>query len=145
DRIPIGQTTLFTGEGGYGKSTMGLHLCAAHSLARGWLDSLPEPGPAIFFEAEDGEKTIHRRLAAIGAHYGVTFDEMIQGGLKVTSLFGQDAVLATPSRNGKMTPTSLYAQLLQAAGDIKPKMIVIASSANVFAGSEIDRTQTQQF
>src|SRR5262249_11167836 len=46
DRIPIGQTTLFTGEGGYGKSTMGLHLCAAHSLARGWLDSLPEPGPA---------------------------------------------------------------------------------------------------
>src|SRR5262249_32793271 len=58
DRIPIGQTTLFTGEGGYGKSTMGLHLCAAHSLARDWLKTLPEPGPSIFFEAEDGEKTI---------------------------------------------------------------------------------------
>ena len=70
---------------------------------------------------------------------------MIQGGLKITSLFGQDAVLATPARDGKMEPTPLYRQLLQAAGDIKPKMIMIASAANVFAGSEINRTQTQQF
>jgi RecA-family ATPase len=145
DRIPIGQTSLFTGEGGYGKSTVQLHLCAAHALGLGWLNTLPEPGPSIFFEAEDGEKTIHRRLAAIATHYGVIFEDMIRGGLHVVSLFGRDAVLATPTRNGKIEPTRLYGQLLQAAGDIKPKMIGIASSANVFTGSEIDRTQTQQF
>jgi hypothetical protein len=145
DRIPLGQTTLFTGEGGYGKSTIQLHLCAAHALGLSWLNTLPEPGPSIFFEAEDGEKIIHRRLAMIATHYGVTFEDMIRGGLRVISLFGCDAVLATPTRNGKIEPTSLYGQLLQAAGDIKPKMIGIASSANVFAGSEIDRTQTQQF
>jgi RecA-family ATPase len=145
DRIPLGQTTLFTGEGGYGKSTVQLHLCAAHALGRGWLNTLPELGPAMFFEAEDGEKVIHRRLAAIATHYETTFEEMIRGGLHVISLFGRDAVLATPSRNGKIEATALYGQLLQAAGDIKPKMIGIASSANVFAGSEIDRTQTQQF
>lgn len=145
DRVPLGQTTLFTGEGGYGKSTLQLHLCAAHALGLGWLNTLPEPGPAIFFEAEDGEKTIHRRLAAIANHYGVIFGDMIQGGLHVISLFGHDAVLATPTRSGKIEPTTLYGQLLQAAEDIKPKMIGIASSANVFTGSEIDRTQTQQF
>jgi RecA-family ATPase len=54
-------------------------------------------------------------------------------------------VLATVARNGKMEETSLYRQLLEAAGDIKPRMIGIASSANVFAGSEIDRSQVQQF
>jgi RecA-family ATPase len=145
DRIPLGQTTLFTGEGGYGKSTVQLHLCAAHALGLGWLNTLPEPGPSIFFEAEDGEKTIHRRLAAVGTHYSVNFEDMIRGGLHVISLFGCDAVLATPTRSGKIEPTPLYRQLLQAAGDIKPKMIGIASSANVFTGSEIDRTQTQQF
>jgi RecA-family ATPase len=145
DRIPLGQTTLFTGEGGYGKSTVQLHLCAAHALGLGWLNTLPEPGSSIFFEAEDGEKTIHRRLAAIATHYGVKFEDMIRGGLNVVSLFGRDAVLATPTRNGKIEPTPLYRQLLQAAGDLKPKMIGIASSANVFTGSEIDRTQTQQF
>jgi len=145
DRIPLGQTALFTGEGGYGKSTILEHLCAAHALGRDWLGSLPEPGPAIFLEAEDGEKPIHRRLAAIARLYGVTFQEMIDGGLHLVSLFGDDTVLAGVSRSGKIEPTSRYAQLLQAAGDIKPKMIGIASSANVFAGSENDRAQTQQF
>jgi RecA-family ATPase len=145
DRIPLGQTTLFTGEGGYGKSTVQLHLCAAHPLGRDWLKTLPEPGPSIFFEAEDGEKVIHRRLAMVATHYEVTFTDMIRSGLHVISLFGRDAVLATPARNGKIEPTRLYGQLLQAAGDIKPKMIGIASSANVFTGSELDRTQTQQF
>jgi RecA-family ATPase len=145
DRIPLGQTTLFTGEGGYGKSTMQLHLCAAHALGLSWLNTLPEPGPSVFFEAEDGERTIHRRLAAIATHYGVRFEDMVKGGLHVISMFGRDAVLATPTRSGKVEPTCLYGQLLQAAGDIKPKMIGIASSANFFTGSEIDRTQTQQF
>jgi RecA-family ATPase len=145
DRIPIRQTSLFTGEGGYGKSTIQLHLCVAHVLGRDWLKTLPEPGPAIFFEAEDGEKTIHRRLAAIARHYDVTFNDMIRGELHIISMFGRDTVLATATRNGKIEPTKLYSQLLQAAGDIRPKMIGIASSANVFAGSEIDRTQTQQF
>jgi RecA-family ATPase len=42
-------------------------------------------------------------------------------------------------------PTALYRQIIEMAGDIKPSVIVIASSANVFAGSEIDRTQVQQF
>jgi hypothetical protein len=101
DRIPLGQTTLFTGEGGYGKSTVQLHLCAAHALGLGWLNTLPEPGPAVFFEAEDGEKIIHRRLAAIATHYGVRFEDMIRGGLHVVSLFGRDTVLATPARNGQ--------------------------------------------
>jgi RecA-family ATPase len=61
------------------------------------------------------------------------------------SFAGQDAVLAAPNRAGKIEPTVLFKRLHQAAGDIKPKMIGIASSANVYAGSEIDRAQVQQF
>jgi RecA-family ATPase len=156
NRIPAHQTTLFSGEGAAGKSTIQLQLLAAHALAaadvdagkvpsRDWLGSLPEPGPGIYFEAEDGDKILHRRLAAIASYYGVTFADLIKGGLHLLSFVGQDAVLATASRNGKIEPTQLYNQLLQAAGDIKPKMIAIASSANVFAGNEVDRSQVQQF
>jgi RecA-family ATPase len=61
------------------------------------------------------------------------------------SFAGLDAVLVTANRNGRIEPTPLYQQLLQAAGDIKPKMIGIASAANVFAGNENDRSQVQQF
>jgi RecA-family ATPase len=61
-------------------------------------------------------------------------------------LTGQDAVLATVlGRSNKIEPTPLYKLLLEAAGDLRPKMIGIASAANVFAGSENDRSQAQQF
>jgi RecA-family ATPase len=106
---------------------------------------LPEAGPAIFIDAEDDKNVIHRRLSAITQHYGATFADLVAGGFHLISLAGQDAVLAALGRGGKIEPTSRYQQLLQAAGDIKPKMIGIASSANVFAGSEIDRGQVQQF
>ena len=106
---------------------------------------MPEPGPAIFIDAEDETAELHRRLANILDHYGVTFADAIEGGFHMMSLAGQDAVLAAPNRTGKIEPTVLFKRLLQAAGDLNPKMIGIASSANVYAGSEIDRSQVQQF
>jgi RecA-family ATPase len=144
-RIPLLQAALFSGEGGSGKSTIFLHECVAHALGRDWLGRMPEPGPALYIEAEDDESVIHRRLYAIADHYHVTFADMIRGGLHLLSFAGKDAVLAVPTRSGKIEPTPLFNALLEAAGDIRPKMIAIASSANVFAGSEIDRSQVQQF
>src|SRR5262245_49274255 len=44
-----------------------------------------------------------------------------------------------------MEPTPLFGEILEAVGDLKPKTVGIASAANVFAGSEIDRSQVQQF
>jgi RecA-family ATPase len=145
DRIPLRQTSLLSGEGGAGKGLVTLHLCCAHPLGRDWLGSLPEPGPAIFMECEDEENEIHIRLASIARHYRVSFQDLLKNGRHLLSFAGRDAVLATVSRQGKVEPTSLYGQILQAAGDIKPKMIGIASSANVFAGNESDRNQVQQF
>ena len=48
-------------------------------------------------------------------------------------------------RAARLAPTTLYDELLEMAGDLKPRIIGIASSANVFAGNEIDRVQVQQF
>jgi RecA-family ATPase len=145
NRIPNRQTVLFSGVGGAGKSTTNLHLASAHVLGRDWLGTMPRPGPALSVDAEDEDKVIHRRLADITKHYGCTFADLIKGGLHLISLFGKDAILATFTRSGKIEPTPLFRQLLEAAGDIKPVMISIAASANVFAGSEIDRSQVQQF
>jgi RecA-family ATPase len=122
-----------------------LHLSAAVVLGRDWLGTVPEQGPAIFIDAEDDPGVLHRRLAAIKQHYNVTFTDLINGGLHLISLAGLDAVLAVANHGGKIEPTPLYKQLLEAAGDIKPRMIGIAAAANVYAGSEIDRSQVQQF
>jgi RecA-family ATPase len=145
ERIPRRQTALFSGEGAMGKSTLLLQLCAAHACSRDWLGVLPEPGPALFFDAEDDSDVIHRRLACVTMHYGVSFADLVRGGLRLISKAGEDAVLATSARNGKVTPTDLYDELLQMAGDIKPVLMGLASSANFFAGNENDRAEVQQF
>src|SRR5262249_19318597 len=145
NRIPRRQTVLFSGEGAVGKSIEQMHLSAAHVLARDWLGTMPEPGPAIFLDAEDEERVMHARMAAIVRHYDATFAELIKGGLHLISLAGKDALLATATHTGKIEPTPLYHQMLEAAGDIRPVMIGLASSANLFAGNESDRSQVMQF
>ena len=106
---------------------------------------MPEQGPSIFIDAEDDEKVLHRRTKSIAAHYNASITEMIRGGLHLVSWRGCDAALAVVARNCKIEPTPLYNRLLEAAGDIKPIMIGVAASANVFAGNENDRAQVQQF
>jgi RecA-family ATPase len=137
---------LFSGEGGTGKSIIELTKNVAHVLGKDWLGSLPEIGPAFYLGAEDDVDELHIRLAAIASHYGATFKEIIEGGLYVLCLLGQDATLcAANPKTGKVETTALYRQIYEAAGDIKPKNISIDTLSRAFAGNEIDRTQVYAF
>jgi RecA-family ATPase len=145
DRLPLRQPALFSGEGATGKTIIELQLCAAHVLGRDWLGSMPELGPAIYLGCEDEVDELHRRLADIATHYGVRFEDMINGGLHLICLAGKNALLGVPDRNGQIIATPLFEQLLKAAEFIKPKHIGIDTSADVYGGSEIDRGQVRQF
>jgi RecA-family ATPase len=143
DRIPLRAITLFSGEGAIGKSIVSLQLAVAHVLGKDWLQSLPEPGPALVVACEDEADKLHRRLSAIVAHYGASFAEL--GRFHAVSLAGEDALLATPTRSGLIEPTKLFSKLQEAACDIRPQLIVLDNSADVFGGSENDRAQVRQF
>jgi RecA-family ATPase len=146
DRVPLNQAGLFSGEGGTGKSIIELMKDVAHVAGKDWLGSMPEPGPAIYVGAEDDKDELQIRLAAIAKHYGVTFKELIEGGLHVLSLLGQDATLcAAAGKAGKVEVTDLYRRLFEAAGDIKPKNISVDTLSRAFAGNEIDRVQVYAF
>jgi RecA-family ATPase/phage/plasmid primase-like uncharacterized protein len=145
ERIPVEKTTLFSGEGATGKSLIQLQMSVAHVLGRDWLGTTPRQGPALFIDAEDDEKVFHKRVADILRYYGARFED-VKKDLHFVSLAGEDAVLgAYDRRTGRIAPTPLYSRLLEMAGDLRPVMIGIASSADVFAGNEIDRSQVQQF
>jgi DNA polymerase bacteriophage-type len=144
-RIPVRQTAILSGEGGGGKSTAALHLCCACALGREWLLSAVRRGPSIFVDAEDDDDAIQRRLEANARYFGAKVADFIRGGLHIVGLAGQDAVLATFSRSGRIEPTERYQALLEAAGDIRPSVIAVASVGNAFAGNENDRSQVQQF
>ena len=146
DRVPLHQAGLFSGEGGTGKSIIELQKNIAHVTGKEWLGSLPELGPALYVGAEDDRTELHIRLAAIAKHYGVTFKNLIEGGLHVLCLLGQDATLcAAGGKSGKVETTKLYRQLYEVAGDIKPKNISIDTLSRAFAGNEIDRVQVYAF
>jgi RecA-family ATPase len=145
DRIPAGQVFLYSGEGGGGKSAQAEHLCAAHALGREWLGVIPRQGPAIYIECEDAERVLWWRLAAIAAYYGVPIETFASAGLQLFSLVEHDTILAFTNKRGIVEPTAAYKRLYEMAGDIKPVQIAIASVANIFAGSEINRTEVQQF
>lgn len=145
DRIPLRQPTLFSGEGAIGKTLLALQLAAAHALGRDWIGMLPEPGPAIYFGAEDEADELRRRVADIAAHYHVSVADLIVGGLHLASFAGKNAILGATNRGGIIEPTPLFFQMHRAVCGTKPKILVIDTSADVFAGNENDRMQVRQF
>ena len=146
DRVPLKQAGLFSGEGGTGKSIIELMKNVAHVTGKDWLGSMPEEGSAFYLGAEDDADEIHIRLAGIAKHYDTSFKGLIDGGLHVLPLLGQDATLCAPNpRTGAVETTALYKQLYEAAGDIKPKNISIDTLSRAFSGNEIDRVQVYAF
>jgi RecA-family ATPase len=145
DRVPLRQAGLFSGEGGTGKSIIELMKDVAHVTGKDWLGSMPEHGPAFYLGAEDDEEEIHIRLAAIAKHYNTSFQGLIDGGMHVLPLLGQDATLCAVTRGGNIEVTSLYRRIYEAAGDIKPKNISIDTLSRAFSGNEIDRVQVYAF
>jgi len=147
DRVPLKSVTLLSGEGGVGKSIVSLHLAVATVLGGDWLSALPMPGPALVVCCEDDADELHRRLDRIIEHYsatrGATYKELKD--MHLLSLAGQSAVLAAPNRNGLVQATKLLGRIHKAACDIRPRLIVLDNSADVFAGNENDRAQVRQF
>jgi AAA domain len=144
DRFPRRAVCLLSGEGAVGKSLLLLQLAVAHVLGRDWLRSMPEQGPVLLVNCEDEGDELVRRLDPNLKNRHTKFSD-IAADLHVFSLANQDPLLALPDRSGRIVPTPLYAKLLELARTVQPICIVIDNVADVFGGSEIDRSQVRQF
>jgi RecA-family ATPase len=144
NRVPANNITLFSGDGAAGKSLAFLQLCAATSLGRDWLGTLPKPGPVIYLSFEDDGDEINRRLADIARHYGVTVSD-IKINLKVVSIVDDDVSFAIFNREGIPNPTRWFKRVQNDAEQIKPVLIGIDTVTDIYAGSEIDRGQVKRF
>jgi RecA-family ATPase len=143
DRIPKFNVTLLSGDGASGKTTIALQLCAGTVCGTDWLNALIEdPGPAMFYTGEEDADELHRRIDAIRSHFHLSYADI--AGLHRHCLAGEDAILAATDRSGIVRPTLLMKRLEQAARDLKPKVVVIESLADVFAGDENVRPEAKQ-
>jgi RecA-family ATPase len=143
-RFPLRNVGLLSGQGDTGKSILLMQLGAAHVLGKDWAGTLPEPGPFLYFNAEEEEDELHRRLAAIAEHYGASLSGL-ERDYYIVARAGQDAILGYPDRKDLIRPTPLLTDLEEMAREIRPKMIALDTAADIFGGNEISRTQVRQF
>lgn len=141
--IPVRAVTLLQGDGGTGKSVLALQLAVATALGRPWLGQPVRGGNALYVSAEDDRDEIHRRLEAITLDYGIDLAEL--SALKVVDVTGQDAVLATGDRQGRLGPTERWTDLQTLIDDWEPALVVIDNLADAFAGEENSRPHARQF
>lgn len=144
EMIPARTVSLLGGDGGTGKSLIALQLACATALGRTWLDLPVSSGRALFLTAEDDEDEVHRRLADICQAEGVSFADL--GDLRLAPLAGLDAVLALLNgKTGTIAETPLWRALVARVAAFKPRLLVLDTLADLYAGDENNRAQVRQF
>ncbi len=141
--IPMRNVTLFTGDGGLGKSTLLVQLMTSTSLGSPWLGLSILKVPALGLFAEDDEDELHRRFAASTAHLGVKLGKIPDA--YPLERVGEDNALMVFDRAERGTPTPLYNELREEACELGVRLIVLDSAHDLFPGNENSRPQVRQF
>jgi hypothetical protein len=141
--IPERQVTSLYGDGGVGKSLLALQAAMCVASGSSWLGLATKAGPALFVTAEDDTSELHIRAAAVASEMGLELGALSD--LHIRSLAGEDAVLGTFDRSGKLAASPLFARVKEYVAQTKPVLVVFDTLADLFAGNENDRTQARQF
>jgi len=138
--IPAGNVTLLSGDGGAGKSLLALQLAAAVATGGSWLGFTLKAGSALFLSAEDEIDELHRRLV----HIEPKLNRLSE--LVLIPLAGKDAVLAAPQLPSKLVqPTPLLQALERLVAHHSPALLILDTSADLFAGNENARVEVRTF
>lgn len=143
-RVPRGDVTLFSGNGGAGKTETAVHLLVAVAAGLGdWLGSPVIAGDVLFLSGEEPEHNVRDRVERISRHraldpYSLDRLHMIFPELDATWL-------VHAGRDGRMTRAPLMARLEDWVARHRPALIVVDSIAAVFDGEAIARRQVRAF
>jgi RecA-family ATPase len=143
-RIPCGDLTILTGNGGSGKTEIAVQLLiyVAAALAD-WLGCTIESGLALFLSCEEPEHNIRDRVERICKHRSIDPDGMTSLHLVFPEL---DATwLAHAGKDGRLTRAPLLDWLEAWIRQHRPRLVVIDSIAAVFDGDAIARRQVRAF
>jgi RecA-family ATPase len=142
DRIPHENVTLFSGDGGLGKTILALMLGTSLSSCTPWLGLEAMQGPFLYIGAEDDEDEIHQRVNQIRFELGFDWGKLCD--FHFRSLVGEDAIFSVYDK-GMMKATALMQKVEKRIEDLGAIACAIDTSADVFGGDEISRTQVRQF
>jgi RecA-family ATPase len=145
--LPAGEFCLFNGMGGASKTQSALQKAVAIALAAdfiGMLSNSQHCGPALFISMEETNEEIARRIENILRHLHKSFKDVPN--LHWQSFVNEPKYIAVVNpRTGMVERTRFYDELELTIADGKYAYVGIENTAQVFCGSEIDRTTVQAF
>jgi RecA-family ATPase len=142
DWIPHRDVSALGADGGTGKSLLALQLAVAVAAGVSWMGLPVKAGPALYVSAEDDKDELHFRMEQIVAKNALPLD---LSKLTLVNLAGQNAVLATPGPKGLLVETEEFVKLDAILAQVKPRLVVLDSSADFFGGNEVDRAHVRGF
>jgi RecA-family ATPase len=143
-RIPAGDVTILSGDGGGGKTTVALQLAVSVANKLGdWLGTTCEAGPVLFFSAEEPEDEIRRRVDRIARNRGLDPDKMESLHLHFAKPAG--CILGNGAPNHPIVPTEVFKSLKATAKKIQPALLIIDSNAATLGGNYVDRVHARTF
>ena len=143
-RIPAGDVTLLSADGGSGKTEIAVQLMIAvgHGLGD-WCGCCVESGTAMMLSAEEDEEDIWGRHDRFCKARGITETATDKIYFHFPDL---DATwLVTINRDGNIVPTELFQKLIRWINEHHPVLVVIDANVAVFAGEHIQRFQVRSF
>jgi hypothetical protein len=141
--IPYEVVTGFYGDGGVGKSLLAQQLQTATALGSTWIGLPVEQTASLGVYCEDDENELWRRQCPINANYFADHDTL--GLTHWMPRLGEDNLLMTFGRSGVGKLTKFHQQVMDAALDLKARLVIIDTAADVFGGNENDRGHVRQF
>lgn len=143
NRIPAGDVTILSSDGGGGKTTIALQLCVAVERDLGdWLGTTVEAGPVLFVSAEEDQHEIRRRIERICRGRGI--DPHISDRLHLHFPDLETSLLASAGK-GPLQFTDLHRAFVATVDRLRPVLVVIDAVAAVFGGDHRDRAQVRAF
>lgn len=140
--IPAGRVTSLLGVGGLGKTLAALQIALHVSIGRPVFGLNVSPGPVLGILCEDETDELRRRLMAACAGEGV--DLSVADRLVAMSRDGFDNVLCTFERD-HIRLTRFYHELEATIALQKPKLVILDTAADVFAGDFMSTPHVRQF
>jgi RecA-family ATPase len=141
--IPAAETTMLGGDGGMGKTTLGLQLSVAAVSGQDWLGCKVKRCNVLYVSAEDPKDEIHFRLEQIARHLTITQIEL--AGFKLIDLAGEDSAIALFEKDGRLKRTAVFGEIENAAREHSAGCIIFDAVADFFGGNENERREVRAF
>jgi len=140
--IPAGRVTSFLGNGGLGKTTIAAQLAVHVATSRPLFDLNVVGGPVLGVFCEDEENEMKRRIRATCAGEAIDLEQLDR--LYPMNRDGQESVLCTFERD-QIQMTRFYQELEATVAEVRPRLLIIDTAADVFAGDFMSTPQVRQF